>query len=115
MGANDAGKEYPFKNITQQFLLHFIDAPASDVRWRRPGVYTFHTIPFHEVLHPLHTYQNTTGIYANNISSSVMVDALRASYDNAMCLILLDVRSFRDPPNATNSGDMLGEPQWQWL
>nr|AGU68154.1 alkaline phosphatase [Crithidia acanthocephali] len=103
MGKNDGGKEYPHRNVTQRFFLDFLRAPATDPRWTREGVYEAYTLPFHAVV------DNTKG-WGPSLET-----LLRQLYVHAVCVVLLDVRSFRDPPNATYAGDMLGAAQWAWL
>lgn len=106
MGLNDGGKEYQHKKITQNFFLTFLQAPPSDPRWHREGVYTFHTIDFHDVFGPS---------AANGTLESEALSLLPQVYKYAVCVLLLDTRSFRDPVNATYAGDMLGEEQWIWV
>nr|AGU68219.1 alkaline phosphatase [Strigomonas galati] len=95
MGKNDGGKEYPHRAVTQHFFLNFLGADRADPRWYHEGVYTFHAVPFPD--------------------GDALTPLLRESYQHAMCFLLLDVRSFRDPPNASQLGDMLGAAQWTWL
>lgn len=88
-GVNDGGKEYPRRKESQQLMLDFLDvAPESPLR-KQEGAYSVHTYG--------HKGQRVK-------------------------VILLDGRYFRDPlkkqgkDNVPNpSGDLLGEPQWQWL
>jgi alkaline phosphatase D len=103
MGKNDGGKEYPYRNVTQRFFLDFLKAPANDPRWTREGVYDAYTLPFHTVV------DNSKGW---GLSLERLLNQL---YVHAICVILLDVRSFRDPPTATYQGDMLGAAQWAWF
>lgn len=109
MGMNDAGKDYAHRATTQGFFLDFLEAPPSDPRRHRDGVYAFHTIPFDT----LFTDPNATA--PQNDRYGIVERAMRAVYLDAVCVVLLDARSFRDPPNATYAGDMLGEAQWRWL
>ncbi|CAD2222299.1 PhoD-like phosphatase, putative [Angomonas deanei] len=108
MGINDGGKEYKDKETTQKFLLNFLGAPRKDPRWNRPGVYTFHTIPFKKM-------DDTQKSEFFSEAERKVFQVAEAVYENAFCFILLDVRSFRDRPNATFAGDVLGEAQWRWL
>ncbi|KPI89954.1 hypothetical protein ABL78_0922 [Leptomonas seymouri] len=103
MGKNDGGKEYPHRNVTQRFLLDFLKAPASDPRWTREGVYEAYTLPFHAAV-------DNSKDWASTLES-----LLHQLYEHAICVILLDVRSLRDPPNATYAGDILGAEQWKWF
>lgn len=139
MGVNDGGYEYPHKNITQKYLMHFLNASRYDVRWRRPGVYMMHTISFRELAdmsaadkkpkksntdkksRSSATYRSDKEAENDEegngalSTSLLMMKALSLTYEHAVCLILLDARYFREPANVTRSGDMLGEAQWQWL
>jgi alkaline phosphatase D len=42
-GANNVGKEYPYKAESQQLLLDFLDVPLTDPRRIRQGIYTSYT------------------------------------------------------------------------
>ncbi|MFD2785435.1 alkaline phosphatase D family protein [Hymenobacter rubripertinctus] len=89
-GRNDGDRNYPFKAQNQQLALDFLEEPADSPRRRQEGIYD--------------AYEYRVG------TKKVKV-------------ILLDDRYFQDPlyrdarqvyqPNPT--GDVLGEPQWQWL
>ncbi|KPA78591.1 hypothetical protein ABB37_06191 [Leptomonas pyrrhocoris] len=103
MGKNDGGKEYPYKHVTQRFFLDFLKAPATDPRWTRAGVHEAYTLPFHAVVDDSKRWGRS------------LENLLNQLYEYAVCVILLDVRSFRDPPNATHVGDMLGAAQWAWF
>ncbi|KAG5481394.1 hypothetical protein LSCM4_07106 [Leishmania orientalis] len=103
MGKNDAGREYPDRNSTQRFFLDFFRAPASDPRWRREGVYGAYTTDFRDVVDDAKGWGTPMWLLMQQL------------YEHAICTILLDVRSFRDRPNATQAGDMLGAEQWNWL
>nr|AGU68194.1 alkaline phosphatase [Herpetomonas muscarum] len=122
MGKNDAGKEYAHRNVTQRYFLDFIEAPALDERWEREGVYAFHTLPFDRdiflgsTLTKAAEFGGEGGHDARIVEMRrAVVAALREAYQHAVCLVLLDVRSFRDRPNGRHDGDMLGEAQWGWL
>ncbi|GET87815.1 hypothetical protein, conserved [Leishmania tarentolae] len=103
MGKNDGGREYTGRNSTQNFFLNFLRAPSSDPRWRREGVYGAYTTDFRDIV------DDTRGWGAP------MLLLMRQLYEHAICVVLLDVRSFRDSPNATEAGDMLGTEQWVWF
>lgn len=114
MGVNDGGKEYAGKHITRQFLLDFLEAPLNDPRrLMEEGVYTFHTVPT-SLLGNFMT-EEVLPTPSNISFQRLMFKALQGLYDNMVCILLLDVRSFRDPVNITESGDMLGEAQWKWV
>ncbi|KAL3699152.1 hypothetical protein R1sor_017174 [Riccia sorocarpa] len=42
-GLNDAGKEFPLKDISQQLMLDFLDEPKDSPRRKQKGVYTSYT------------------------------------------------------------------------
>lgn len=90
-GVNDGGKENPDKDAIQKMFLDFLDERNSH---SHPGLYSFHTIPF---------------------DSEYVSVKLQQHVENAFCVLLLDVRYFRDPIHASRQGDMLGETQWNWL
>ncbi|KAG5507639.1 hypothetical protein JKF63_06588 [Porcisia hertigi] len=103
MGKNDAGREYAQRNSTQRFFLEFLRAPPSDPRWHREGVYQAYTIAFREAVND-----------ANGWGAPLQL-LLERVYEHAICVVLLDVRSFRDRPDASHTGDMLGAAQWEWF
>ncbi|RNF14326.1 alkaline phosphatase [Trypanosoma conorhini] len=105
LGKNDGGAEYAGKDVTQQFFLDFLGVAKNSPRRKQKGVYNFEAIPF-RALDP------TSDM---NSPRSTALKELQRLYDHAACFLLLDVRYFRDPANATRSGDMLGEEQWKWL
>lgn len=113
MGINDGGKEFLWKNVTRDFLFNFLEVSERDPRrLRKEGVYTFHTI---NTSMP-RLFSSPSSASASSVSVPHLIgEALSLLYENLFCVILLDVRSFRDPANITQSGDMLGEPQWEWL
>lgn len=92
MGCNDGGKDCETKSAVKKMFLGFLDVPSTDPRWVRDGVYSLTKIPFR----------------TNDSCAS-------RSYDNAICLILLDVRFNRDPIVKERVGTVLGETQWSWL
>ncbi|EAN78682.1 hypothetical protein, conserved [Trypanosoma brucei brucei TREU927] len=105
MGKNDGGAEFSDKDAMQQFYLDFLGVPRTDPRRKRQGVYHFEAVPV-ELL------SSTAG---SDTAATAAVNVMKHFYDNAFCFLLLDARYFRDPSNATRSGNMLGETQWQWL
>ncbi|AYU78032.1 PhoD-like phosphatase, putative [Leishmania donovani] len=103
MGENDGGREYTGRNSTQRFFLNFLRAPSSDPRWRREGVYGAYTTDFRDVVDDAKGWGTPMRLLMQQL------------YEHAICVVLLDVRSFRDRPNATQAGDMLGAEQWAWF
>lgn len=114
MGQNDAGKEFPWKNVTRGYLFDFLQLPPEDPRrHREEGVYTFHTISTAVLNQHLPSIPGATEQEISYLSA--VREGLQLLYENLFCVCLLDVRSLRDPANSTESGDMLGEAQWEWL
>ncbi|KAG5481072.1 hypothetical protein LSCM1_06750 [Leishmania martiniquensis] len=103
MGKNDGGREYPNRNSTQRFFLDFFRAPPSDPRWRSEGVYEAYTTDFRVIVDDAKGWGTPMRLLMQQL------------YEHALCVLLLDVRSFRDRPNATHAGDMLGTEQWDWF
>ncbi|GAB4237607.1 MAG: hypothetical protein Tsb0034_12790 [Ekhidna sp.] len=93
-GLNDGGKEYPKKDESKAELFRFLDVPKDHPAQNRKGAYQSYS------------YEGTGG---------------------TIKIILLDGRYFRDKLEWENygtpdkkalvneTGDMLGEKQWQWL
>jgi len=88
-GRNDGGKEYGMKQESAQLFWDFIGEPADSPRRRQQGVYSAHTY---------------------------------GPADKQVKVILLDSRFHRDALERVDrvyqvneTGDMLGEAQWQWL
>ncbi|RNC48840.1 alkaline phosphatase [Trypanosoma cruzi] len=105
MGKNDGGAEYADKDATQQFFLDFLGVAKNSPRRKQKGVYVFETVPFRAL-------DSNASV---NPAKSAAIKELHSLYDHAVCFLLLDARYFREPSNATRSGDMLGEVQWKWL
>jgi alkaline phosphatase D len=90
-GINDGGKHYTMKDESKKLFMDFLDIPDDHPITEHEGVYQSYDYRFHQHL---------------------------------LKIILLDTRYFRDTvyrdlasraykPNI--EGDILGEPQWQWL
>ena len=99
MGINDGGKEYPHQTHTRGRFMDFLEISAADGLRERDGIYSFHTVSAsaHEASTPAATYR------------------LSDHYENSFCIVLLDVRTHRDPLVFNRGGDMLGEQQWRWF
>ncbi|CCD18714.1 hypothetical protein, conserved (fragment), partial [Trypanosoma vivax Y486] len=110
-GKNDGGKEHVNKEEMQKIFLDFLEVPSDSIRRRQHGVYSFEAISIDSLLHSRSSDEADTDEF---VALSLLRE-MRSLYDNLLCFLLLDVRYFRDPANATRSGDMLGEPQWSWL
>ncbi|PWV21414.1 hypothetical protein C3747_2g634 [Trypanosoma cruzi] len=87
------------------FFLDFLGVAKNSPRRKQKGVYVFETIPFRAL-------DSNASV---NPAKSAAIKELHSLYDHAVCFLLLDARYFREPSNATRSGDMLGEVQWKWL
>nr|CCC94340.1 unnamed protein product [Trypanosoma congolense IL3000] len=105
MGKNDGGGEFAQKDAMQQFYLDFLGVPRNDSRRKQKGVYHFEAVPF----------SSLTSRESTDPATAAALRFMEGVYDNAFCIVLLDSRYFRDPPNATRSGNMLGDPQFEWL
>lgn len=91
-GLNDGGKEFPKKRQSKELMLDFLDVPPGAPVRRREGAYQAYTY----------------GPAGQRVK-----------------VVLLDTRYFRDPVERTSgedrrylaneTGDILGEAQWQWL
>ncbi|MCF4101363.1 alkaline phosphatase family protein [Gillisia sp. M10.2A] len=91
-GLNDGGVEWERKKESQQLFLDFMEVKNTDARRKQHGVYN---------------------------------SKLFTTPNGSVKVIVLDTRYFRSPlrksddPNKryepTNSGTMLGKPQWEWL
>lgn len=91
-GANDAGREYPKRDSSQQLFLDFLDVPSDHPRRLRRGVYSAHTY--------------------GPPGQRVKVILLDTRYHRDP--LTPDTTSEqRYYPNAT--GDILGTAQWTWL
>ena len=89
-GLNDGDRNFPHREASKEAFLVFFDAPPSDPRRKRGGVYSS----------TLFTQNDQEG--ANN-----------GEYGGVL-VIALDLRYFKDPYDQPN-GDFMGEEQWQWL
>ena len=90
-GLNNGGKEWSFKDTSQQLFLDFMDVPADSERRDREGVYSSEV------------FKTEKG------SIKVILLDTRYFRDN---LILSKNRNQRYEPS---TGTILGETQWNWL
>jgi alkaline phosphatase D len=88
-GKNDAGKEYPFKEESQQLFLDFFDVSKTDVRREREGVYSSHDINWN--------------------SKTIRVILLDARYFRD------SLERINRVYQKNETGTVLGEEQWSWL
>ncbi len=91
-GENDAGKNYPKKEISKNIFLKFWGEPFGSQRWYRPGIYTSYY--FGDTAHLVQVIL---------LDCRSFRDDLKISPDG----IYLQ----NDDPNTT----MLGADQWRWL
>jgi alkaline phosphatase D len=97
-GANDAGKDYPFRKESKDIFLKFWNEPNPSPRRERDGIYASYRFE-------------------------------DKSVGKTLQIILLDTRSFRDPPlvspltswkndylpDTDPTKTILGDVQWKWL
>jgi alkaline phosphatase D len=88
-GKNDAGKEYPYKEESQQLFLDFFDVPENDSRRDRKGVYSSYDL--------------------NWKSYTVKVILLDSRYHRD------DLERVNLVYQKNEEGTILGEEQWAWL
>ncbi|WMN06130.1 alkaline phosphatase D family protein [Marivirga arenosa] len=88
-GKNDAGKEYEFKEESQQLFLDFFDVPKDDPRRKREGVYSSHDINWN--------------------SKTIRVILLDARYFRD------SLERINRVYQKNETGTVLGEEQWNWL
>lgn len=91
-GENDAGREYPKRDSSQQLLLDFLDVPEDDPRRERAGAYAAHTYG-----------PEGRRVKVILLDTRYHRDRLAADPDPD--------RPYRPRPD----GDVLGERQWSWL
>lgn len=88
-GANDAGKEYPARDSSQQLFLDFLSVPATDPRRKQQGVYSSYEFE-----------KQGLKVKVILLDTRFFRDPLLRSGKTIV-------------PN--DSGTVLGERQWQWL
>ncbi len=88
-GKNDAGKEYPMKDASQQLMLNFLDVPQDAPERSRQGAYSSHTYGSGE--------------------NEVKVILLDGRYFRD------EVKKDGKKSIVNPTGDILGEAQWKWL
>jgi len=88
-GKNDAGKEYEFKEESQQLFLDFFDVPKDDPRRKREGVYSSHDINWN--------------------SKTIRVILLDARYFRD------SLERINRVYQKNETGTVLGKEQWNWL
>ncbi|RUA11130.1 MAG: alkaline phosphatase family protein [Flavobacteriia bacterium] len=93
-GANDAGKEYPMKDTSQQLFLNFFDVKPDDVRRKQKGVYFSKDF-----------IVNKHKIRIILLDTRYFRSALTRDHKTKK----------RYKPNKYGEGTMLGDKQWRWL
>ncbi|UXP32274.1 alkaline phosphatase family protein [Reichenbachiella agarivorans] len=88
-GENNAGKNYPAKEASQQELLDFLDVPMDDERRRRAGVYTSYDL--------------------GDSAFQIKILLLDTRYFRD------DLKMLNDSIVADSVGTILGDAQWVWL
>ncbi|WP_116108927.1 DUF1499 domain-containing protein [Lewinella sp. IMCC34191] len=87
-GSNDAGRDWPFKEVAKELMLDFLEVPASAEVRQREGVYQSYLIDNVRVI------LMDTRYFRDDVAPPVE-------------------RGHRYGPN--EDGDILGEAQWAWL
>jgi alkaline phosphatase D len=102
-GRNDAGRHYPFKELSKEIFLDFFRVPIDDIRRQRPGVYTSYVgvgngRRVQIILLDMRTFRDDLWPYRNQ-----PVDRTAYGYK-------LDYW-----PYEKNDSTLLGAEQWAWL
>ena len=97
-GRNDAGSEFPGKDVSKQAFLEFFNVPASSPIRRRSGVYDAHV----------------HGSAGRRVQI-IMLDTRYFRGPLKRGSRTVDCPRTRYVPNDDPSVTMLGEEQWQWL
>lgn len=92
-GRDDAGREYPLRDVSQRVMLDFFDEPADSPRRTRPGVYRS------DVFGPMGQRVQVLLLDTRYFRSELPHAAMRGRYQR------------REDPSDT----MLGAAQWAWL
>ena len=100
-GENDAGREYPMKEQSQEIFLDFWRVPADSPRRQRPGIYGAHRF-----------IQGDRALQIILLDTRFFRDSLKANPDP-----LPENYPFKNvyQPDATPQKTLLGESQWKWL
>jgi len=97
-GANDAGKDYPFKALAKDLYLTAWDVPANDERRQREGVYTS------KIIGP-----------AGQRVQIILLDTRSFRTELTKTDEWGAAGKERYLPSSDSSGSMLGAAQWAWL
>lgn len=97
-GANDAGKEYPFREQSKQIFLDFWNEPQESTRRQRPGIYTDYWFKDSTRQRSLHLIVLDTRTFRDPPLKNPL-----PSWKN-------DYLPDTDPQKS-----ILGEDQWRWL
>ncbi|UOQ71910.1 alkaline phosphatase D family protein [Hymenobacter cellulosilyticus] len=89
-GRNDAGKEYPFKQQSQQLALDFLQEPRESARRKQQGLYAAYTYRL-----------GKKKVKVILLDNRYFLDPLERGF----------ARNYLPSP----TGDILGADQWQWL
>lgn len=96
-GANDAGKEYPFKEASKQIFLDFWGEPEDSERRKHPGIYHSHL--FTDGKRALQVILLDTRSFRDPLASNRGIPSWKNDYH----------------PDPNPSKTLLGEAQWRWL
>lgn len=92
-GRNDAGAEYPLRDVSQRMMLDFFGEPEGSPRWQRPGVYHAETFG------PPGRRVQVILLDTRYFRSALRRGPISGHYARS------------DEPHAT----LLGTAQWEWL
>ena len=96
-GADDAGKEYPFKEKSKEIFLDFWKVPANSERRMRPGIYGEHM--FEEAGRRLQVILLDTRTFRDELIPNTLSDSVVQTY----------------MPSDDKESSILGAEQWTWL
>ena len=103
-GRNDAGRHYPYKEVSKEIFLDFFNEPLQSERRKHKGIY--------------HSEYLTQG---DKVVQIILLD-VRTFRDNLLLYdstAVLPRKSYFYPldykPHTSKDSTLLGEQQWQWL
>ncbi len=97
-GRNDAGADFPFKDVSKELFLDFFNVPATDIRRARPGIYDS------RIIGPAHMRVQVILLDVRWFRSPLKPSDQRGAPGKERYI-----------PDETPDKTMLGEAQWEWL
>ena len=97
-GRDDAGAEYPWKNISKKHFLEFFDFPPEDPAYHRPGIY-----------HARYLGEGPGRVQVLLLDTRTFRSPPREAEPDAACP-RVNYKPNRDP-----EATILGPDQWRWL